>query len=132
MELFERSNDGTTVYYENTNASTYSTNFTSPLSITGDTAIEFELVECNYCNIQTGRYASGVAGAEYEQCVITNQTGLVRIDILSTGTYFYLNGTLLKSDINETRQDSIQLFFRALTGTAMDFKYKNLKVYPIG
>lgn len=131
MELFERSGDGTRVYYENTGSSTYQINLTSLLSISGDTVIEFELLECSYCNIQTGRYADGVTSAEYEQCLITNHTGLVRIEILTTGTYFYLDGTLIRSDVNETRQDKVQLFFRALSGTTLDFKYKNLKIYPI-
>ena len=128
MSMFTRGSDGTSAYYSNTGSSTYQ-DYTSQTSISGNAAIDFELVECTSCPIQVARYATG-ASTQYEQKTFT-QAGKVHIEIKDTGTYIYFNGTLIQSNTAQTNMESIRLFIRVTSGNTADFKYKDLRIYYI-
>jgi len=128
MTPFTRANNGTTTYYQNTGSSTYQV-YTSQTNITGDTAIDFELVECTSCPIQIARYAAGVS-TEYEPKTFTS-SGKVHIEIKEDGTYIYFNGTLVQSNTAQTNMGSIRLFIRVTSGNTANFKYKDLRFYGL-
>ena len=130
MNVFTRGETGTQMYYENTGSTTFQTYFTNPVAMNGgEIALDFELLQNNYCAIQTARYQTGET-TQYEQAVI-NGTGNVHIEIKANGTYIYLNDTLIRSDTAETNNEGFSFFFRVLPNTTADFTYKNLIVYPI-
>lgn len=130
MDWFTRADDGTLVYYKNTGSSNVQRSFSQYTMLNGqDAAIDLELVECTRCVLQTGRYQTG-ASTQYESITIT-QSGKVHIEIKSNGTYFYLNGNLIKSDVNETNQEKISFFIIASSNTTANFKYKDLRIYYI-
>lgn len=130
MDWFTRADDGTSVYYQNTGSSAVQRSFSQYTMLNGqDAAIDLELVECTRCDLQTGRYQTG-ASTQYESRTIT-QSGKLHIEIKSNGTYCYLNGNLIGSDVNETNQEKISFFFRAPANTTANFKYKDLRIYYI-
>jgi len=128
MAMFTRGTDGTLGYYQNTGSSTYQV-YTSQISISENTAIDFELVECTSCPIQVARYKSG-SSTEYESRTFTD-TGKVHIEIKENGTYTYFNSTLVQSNTGQTNLESVRFFFRIPSGNTADFKYRDLAVYTL-
>ena len=129
---FTRSSTGATVYYDNSegeNAVQFS--FASAVSTGSEVAVDMDLVSCNYAQIQTARYLTGSSG-QYESVGIQNQTGKFHIEILEDRTVFYLNNQKLRETTEgETNLESLNIFFRVPAGSTLNFKYKNLIVYPI-
>lgn len=125
-DVYDRTSNGTTVTYTNTGATAYQSK-TSNVPIEGKLNIDFELIECTNCQIQTGRYETGKS-TEYQQATITG-TGKVHIEILPNGTYIYLNGNLISQDIAETNMGECAFFFRCIVGKSISFKYRNFMIY---
>ena len=129
---FTRSSTGATVYYDNSEGENLvQFSFASAVSAGSEVAIDMDIVTCNSDIIQTARYLTG-SSTQYENVTIQNQTGKLHIEILEDRTVFYLDNTKLKEQTTgETNLESISLFFIATAGATLNFKYKNLIVYPI-
>ena len=129
---FTRSSTGATVYYDNSegeNAVQFS--FASVLSTGSEVAVDMDIISCSYVQIQTGRYKTGES-TQYESVLLQNQTGKLHIEVLEDRTVFYLNNQKLKEQTEgETNLESLTLFFRVISGNILNFKYRNLIVYPI-
>lgn len=129
MDTFTRATDGTTAYYQNTGSSTFQRKLSSNLSINNeDVAIEFELLNSTYCLLQVERRATGQS-AQYNNYNYTNHNGKVHIEIKSTGTYYYLDNTLVSSNTAQLNQEAINFYVLTQSNKTTNFKYKDLRVY---
>ena len=124
-DIFTRGNDGTVIYYQNTGSSALQRGLASKVNITRDVAIDVELVDCTFCRLQVGRYATG-STSTYEGYNF-QQKGVVHFEIRSTGTYVYLNGTLVGSDTSETNLEQVTLIVYCTANTTTRNEHQQRK-----
>ena len=117
-------------YYDNTNGATaYQSGFSTHAPINDGVAYDMEVFDVTYFQVQIGRYEEGLS-ANYVRTDVESD-GLLHIEVLPTGTYFYMDDVLVYSNTTYLNNTDATLFIRGATGKVLDFKYKNLKVYPI-
>ena len=128
MNIFTRGDDGTLVYYENTGSTTQQ-RYTSNISISGEIAIDMQIMDNSQCRHLTARLITG-ALTEYDSVSITGN-GNLHIEIKTNGTYWYYNGTQLHSITTQTNLESVTLYVRLIGNSTTNFKYKDLRIYYI-
>ena len=133
MGYFTRESDGTTVA-----SGTASTEpkLSSDVTMDSEYAVEFELLSCTYCNFRIFRINSSNQTKYYGNIPITG-TGLVKIEVLQNSIKAMLDNTVLATQSVTEGYDSkfnftFKPYYDSTTETGgLNFKYKNLAIYPI-
>lgn len=128
MSIFTREKEMTHVYYDNKTTNQLQSRLREPIPFNNEAIIELNITENNYCKLQVARYEEGKTN---EYFIITFQeSGVFQAKILNSRIEFYLNGILTQYLITQN-MDTFDFFIQCPTDKILDFKYNQLKIYPV-
>ncbi|MBQ2653101.1 MAG: hypothetical protein IJF83_06055 [Methanobrevibacter sp.] len=128
MSIFTREKYQTHVYYKNVQTNQFQTWLREPIPYDEEVIIELNIFENNYCKIQTALYETGKTNEYFT--IELQGTGLFQAKILNSKIEYYLNGTLIQYLFTQNH-GQLSFFIKCPEDTILDFKYNQLKIYPI-